>query len=203
MPEPETVVRLLLERRTPDAKGFLDRAEREFVSPSSIGFRAMFASVPRRLGAIATQRLDAPIAELSASRPHWTHADVARLWLLLGALWHVPVGEQVSILRVLAALPHPERFVETGVAACRHNSLDVFEAIVAENAYIAAQFPELSFNQAVMKSIFNAVSIRRIEGLQSRITPELSRMAAGYASERRAAGRPVPDDATFLAEYGA
>lgn len=219
MAEPETVVRLLLERRWPDAKRFLDKAERELVAPSSIGYRAAFASVPRRLGALAQEQLGETVADLPALRPHWRMTDAARLWLLLGALWHVPVGEQgswlltlfeggeigeqVSILRSLLQLPHPERFVETGVAACRHNSLDVFEAIVAENPYMAAQFPELSFNQAVMKAIFNGVSVKRIEGLQARITPELSRMAAGYASERRAAGRPVPEDATYLAEYGA
>ena len=54
-----------------------------------------------------------------------------------------------------------------------------------------------------MKAIFNGVSVGRIEGLSRRITPELSRMATGYASERRAAGRPVPKDAEFLIEYGA
>jgi len=43
------------------------------------------------------------------------------------------------------------------------------------------------------------VPLSRVERLAERITPELSRMAASYASERRAAGRPVPQDAEFLA----
>jgi len=68
---------------------------------------------------------------------------------------------------------------------------------------LAEHFPALNFNQAVMKAIFNGVSVRRIEQLERRITPELSRMAAGYASERRAAGRPVPQDAEFLSQYAA
>lgn len=219
MPEPETTVRQLLERRLAEPARFFERADGDVTKPTSIGFRALFASVPRRLGPAASHKLETPFADLPAARPHWTNTDLARLWLLLGALWHVPVGdqaswliglfeageigEQVSILRTLSALPEPERFVETGEQACRHNSLDVFEAIVAENPYLAEQFPELSFNQAVMKAIFNQVSVRRIEALETRVTPELSRMAAGYASERRAAGRPVPDDATYLAEYGA
>jgi len=219
MPEPELVVRQLLERQLDAPGAFFDRAEKEIEAPRGVGYRALFASAPRRLGAAAQQTLARRLRELPAARPHWTQADLARLWLLLGALWVVPVGEQaswmlglfeageigeqVSILRVLAALPDPARFVEIGEQACRHNSLDVFEAIVAENPFLAAHFPELSFNQAVMKAIFLQVSLRRIEDLEPRITPELSRMAAGYASERRAAGRPVPDDATYLSHYGA
>jgi hypothetical protein len=218
MSDAATVKKWLAERWR-DADSFFQRAEKELGQPSSIGFRALFASVPRRLGSSARERLGAASAELPAARPHWTLTDVVRLWLLLRGLeaiaeaehtsWVLSlfeageIGEQVSLLRALSALPEPERFVETGEQACRHNSLDVFEAIVAENPFLAAHFPALSFNQAVMKAIFLQVSIRRIEGLERRITPELSRMAGDYASERRAAGRPVPEDATYLSQYGA
>jgi hypothetical protein len=219
VPEPDLAVKQLLEQGTANAASFFERAEKEVLAPNSLGFRGLFASVPRRLGPGALQNLTEPSAQLAAARPHWTRTDVARLWLLLRGLRGVAeaqqagwllalfeageIGEQVSILRTLSALPEPARFVETGEQACRHNSLDVFEAIVAENAFLAEYFPTLSFNQAVMKAIFQQVSVRRIEQLESRITPELSRMAAGYASERRAAGRPVPEDAEFLAHYGA
>jgi hypothetical protein len=219
VPEPELAVKQLLEQGLSDAVRFFERAEREVLAPSSIGFRALFASVPRRLGQAGQQRLGQRSVPLAAARPHWTHTDVARLWLLLRGLggmaqleqpsWLLAlfeageIGEQVSILRTLSALPEPARFVETGEQACRHNSLDVFEAIVAENPFLSEHFPALSFNQAVIKAIFMQVSLQRIERLEQRITPELSRMAAGYASERRAAGRPVPEDAEFLAHYGA
>jgi hypothetical protein len=113
------------------------------------------------------------------------------------------LGEQVSILRLLPLLPEPARFLETGVQACRTNARDVFEAIVCENSFLVEHFPPLNFNQAIMKAIFMEVPLSRVERLAERITPELSRMAAGYASERRAAGRPVPPDAEFLAHYGA
>jgi hypothetical protein len=212
----------LLTERLPETSRFFERAATDVSAPTSVGFRALFASVPRRLGASAAATL-APAAELSFARSHWTATDFARLYLLSSALPHLPtaeqpawqpawllalfeageIGEQVSLLRVLGALPDAARFVEVGLQACRHNSLDVFEAIVCENPFITAHFPDLGLNQAVMKAIFNGVSIKRIESLESRITPELSRMAAGYASERRAAGRVVPADAEFLSNYGA
>jgi len=79
----------------------------------------------------------------------------------------------------------------------------VFEAIVCENPFLVDHFPALNFNQAIMKAIFMEVPLRRVERLERRITPELSRMAQSYASERRAAGRPVPADAEYLVNYGA
>ena len=218
MPEPDVAVQQLLEQHWPDAARFFERGRQDVGKPTSVGFKGLFASVPRRLGQHAPQK-PSGAAQLAGAMPQWTLVDFARLWLVLCALPAVPlaeqpgwllqlfeageIGEQVSILRVLSALPEPARFVETGVQACRHNSLDVFEAIVAENPYMSAHFPELNFNQAVMKSIFNGVAVARIEGLEPRITPELSRMAEGYASERRAAGRVVPRDAEYLAHYGA
>jgi hypothetical protein len=218
MPEPELALKKLLQERWPDAERFFERAARDLAGPPGLAFRALFASVPRRLGQAARVTLDVP-PDLAAARPHLTLADYLRLWLLLEALpqvapaeqadWLVQLfeagelGEQVSILRVLSLLPEPARFLETGLQACRHNSRDVFEAIVCENGFLIDHFPPLNFNQAIMKAIFMDVPLARIERLAERITPELRRMAAGYASERRAAGRAVPQDAQFLADYGA
>jgi hypothetical protein len=218
MAEPELALRKLLEERWPESARFFERAERDLAGPPGLGFRALFASVPRRLGKAATLTLDSP-PELVAARPHCTLTDYLRLWLLTQALpqlaptaqpgWLLQLfeagelGEQVSILRVLPLLPDPARFLETGVQACRTNARDVFEAIVCENPFLAEHFPPLNFNQAIMKAIFMEVPISRVTDLSRRITPELSRMAKGYASERRAAGRAVPNDAEFLAQYGA
>lgn len=216
MPEAELPTERILEQRWPQAAAFFERARTELATPTSVGFRGLYASVPRRLGALAQAPLDSAPA---AARPHWTLTDYARLWLVQRALPAVAAAEQpgfvlnlfeagemreqVSILRVLSVLPEPARFVETGLQACRTNARDVFEAMVCENPYLAAHFPDLNFNQAVMKAIFMEVSIQRIEDLQRRITAELSRMARGYVSERRAAGRAVPQDAEFLSNYGA
>jgi hypothetical protein len=70
----------------------------------------------------------------------------------------------------------------------------VFEAIACENQYPERHFPEHNFNQMVLKSFFTGTPVQRIEGLATRRSAELSRMAEAYASERRAAGRPVPAD---------
>jgi hypothetical protein len=218
MPGPELALKKLLEERWPESERFFERAARELEGPPGLGFRALFASVPRRLGKAAALTLESP-PELLATRPHCTLTDYVRLWLLTQALPQVPsteqpgwllqlyeageMGEQVSILRVLPLLPEPARFLETGVQACRTNARDVFEAIVCENSFLVEHFPPLNFNQAIMKAIFMEVPLRRVERLVARITPELSRMAQGYESERRAAGRPVPPDAEFLAHQGA
>lgn len=217
MPKTAEVTERLLAAQWPASAAFFERAQRELGSPG-LGFRASFASVPRRLGEAADRRPPVP-TELDAARSHWTLTDYARLWLLARALEAVPsaaqpgfvlqlfeageLREQVSILRVLPALPEPGRFVEVGVQACRTNAKDVFEAIVCDNAFLVEHFEPLNFNQAVMKAIFMDVPLRRVEQLERRITPELTRMAASYASERRAAGRPVPDDADYLARYRA
>lgn len=209
----------LVAERWPGAPAFFERVRSELSPAPGVGFRAAFASVPRRLGAAAQSPVVAPGSLSGLAGPHWSLTDYTRAALTALALEHVPPaeqaafvlrlfeagesGEQVSVLRTLSLLPEPERFVEVGLQACRANALDVFVAIVAENPFLAAQFPPLNFNQAVMKAIFQGVSVRRIEGLEARITPELRRMAAGYASERRAAGRPVPADVDYITQYGA
>ena len=50
----------------------------------------------------------------------------------------------------------------------------------------------------VLKAVFVGLPLERIVGLEQRLTAELSRMALDYASERRAAGRPVPGDLSRL-----
>lgn len=106
--------------------------------------------------------------------------------------------EQVSVLRTLPRLPQPERFGELAIQACRTNSLEVFRAIAADNDYPAQHFPELHFNQLVLKAIFLGVAVTSIRGLSERATPELKRMVREYADERRAAGRSVPDDVDYV-----
>src|SRR6187399_1914183 len=120
MPGAELALTKLLEDRWPDSASFFERAARELLGPPGLGFRALFASVPRRLAKAASVTLDAP-PELLATRPHCTLTDYVRLWLISEALPQVApaeqaawllqlfeageLGEQVSILRLLPLLP--------------------------------------------------------------------------------------------------
>jgi hypothetical protein len=200
-------------RAEPAAQAFVARAFDAATSPESVPFRAVLASVARRLGPSGTKP-PARLPELSdAVRPHWTLTDWIRAALIARALSATSdgqpelvqrlfeageIGEQESILRTLGLLPEPSRFVETGLLGCRTNARRVFEAIACDNAYPERHFPELGFNQMVLKAIFIEVPVSRIEGLARRSGPELVRMAKDYASERRAAGRSVPSDIDLI-----
>ena len=140
---------------------------------------------------------------------HWGLDELGRVILLLKVA-HLPADEyseavlecyqqgdsreQQSWLRGLNLLPGRGRFLDAAIDACRTNIVPLLEAIACENPYPAAHFPDLNFNQMVLKSLFNGIRIERILGLESRFNPELSRMADDYASEREAAGRDVPPD---------
>jgi hypothetical protein len=144
----------------------------------------------------------------------WRTFDLGRIALLVAALSSLPtrehirevsrlvqhgeIGEQESLLRGLGLLPEAKRFVDVAVEACRTNANSVLEAIAADNPYPALHFPDLAFNQMVLKGVFMGMPAGRISGLADRASQELSRMALGYASERSAAGRSVPDDVEFI-----
>jgi hypothetical protein len=186
----------------PAARAWLDAAVAGIRAPfDREAFTVAFTMAARRVGRAA----------LPAG---WSADEAARAALLLQGAAAQPAAafaalvddlyqhgdsrERQAILRTLAWLPAPERFLELAVEACRTSVQPVFEAIACENGYPAAHFPDLNFNQMVLKALFTGVSLRRIAGLRGRITGELRRMAAGYASERRAAGRSVPADIGVL-----
>jgi hypothetical protein len=149
----------------------------------------------------------------------WSAADFARAALLLGALrgaspGEAPMlvreiyrtgdsGERQAVLRSLVLLPGPERFLATAVEACRTSIQDVFDAIALDNAYPGRFFPEPNFNQMVLKALFIGSPLGRVIGLDARRNARLIQMAKDYASERRAAGRKVPDDIALVALAGA
>lgn len=153
-------------------------------------------------------------AHVRSRLDRWCVDDLARVLLaidlatreadgvaILRALYdHGDNRERHAVLRALPFLPQPERFVDLGVSACRTHVQTVFEAIACDNGYPAACFPELAYNQMVLKCLFTGAPLARVVGLAERTTPELVRMVDAYASERRAAGRAVPTDATLISE---
>ena len=181
-------------------------------------FSAAFAAAGRRLGESQVRLTDAEREALAVDNlalpEGWRLCDLGRSLLLMKASQATPLDQQPqwvdqhykkgdnrekeAVLKTLAMLPEPERFLSTAVEACRSHVQSVFEAIACENAYPSRYFPDPAFNQLVLKAFFTGVRVERIVGLPGRRTFELSRMAHDYASERRAAGRAVPLDLNLV-----
>jgi hypothetical protein len=173
-----------------------------------------YTAASRRLGKRALQLDAAERHKLRQLNPiltmdHWGADEAARALILLSLAQHdrnnylsialqcYELGdsrEQQSWLRSLSILPDGGHFLQTAIDSCRTNIIPLFEAIACENPYPSVHFPELNFNQMVLKCLFNRIALSRIVGLESRLNPELARMADHYASELRAAGREVPRD---------
>ena len=216
-------LRELVDRRVePPARAWFARASAAAGGEADRGaLHEAFTSATRRLGRVRRVASEDEIARLAAAGVSWPVGDWAadelgRAALLVGAAGRLPGAElerfvdecyrqgdgaeRQAILRSLPLLPAPERFLEIGVDACRSHIQPLFEAIACENPYPSRHFPELNFNQMVLKALFTGVALARIMLLDDRVTPELGRMAADFASERRAAGRSVPPDIGQLTE---
>lgn len=107
-------------------------------------------------------------------------------------------AEREALLRTLPMLPDAGRFLATAVEACRTNVRTVFDAIACDNPYPARHFPELNFNQLVMKALWMGPSLSRIVGLAERITPALRQMVGDHAREQATAGRPVHEETALI-----
>jgi hypothetical protein len=111
---------------------------------------------------------------------------------------HGDPHERRGILRALPLVPDAERFLPMAVDACRSHIQPIFEAMACENPYPSVYFPELNFNQMILKALFTGTALRRVLGWETRTSPELARMANDYAQERRSAGRSIPADLARL-----
>jgi hypothetical protein len=217
----EGVLRELVERRTePASREWLARTCAAIAgAPDRGALLESFTAATRRLGRARLAPSEEEIARLGGAGVSWPIGawgadELGRVALLVAAAAHWPEtdlsavveecyrqgdgAERQAVLRALPLLPAPERFLETAVDACRSHIQPLFEAIACENPYPARYFPELNFNQMVLKALFTGVALARVIGCDGRVTSELSRMAADYASERRAAGRSVPPDIGML-----
>jgi hypothetical protein len=183
-------------------------------APTPAGAHAeAFAMATRRVGRAPIEMTSDEVTSLDTAglpRVAWETDDLARVAVLVRAAAvldeaglaalvddcyrHGDTRERQTVLRALALLPPGDWAVEIGVDACRSSVQPIFEAIACENAFPAWRFPDLNFNQMVLKALFSDVRLARIVGLDGRVSAELTRMAAAYASERRAAGRTVPID---------
>jgi hypothetical protein len=215
------VVALVLGRAPEKARGWFEEALAVAAAEGldSPGFLSRWSGAGRRLGREALEltaedgrRLRAEGAPVSPMGWGLDEAGRAALLLLAAARTPVPaqrraiedlyrtgeVREQQALLRTLAYLPQPASHVELAAEAVRSNVLTVLEALACDNPYPAAHMPDLAWNQLIMKALFNGLPLSRVEGLAGRRNDDLVRMVASWVGERRAAGRPVPDDVALI-----
>jgi len=196
-----------------DATIWFDEALTQVAGGSAEAVVAVYTKARRlgraRLSLTAAEQGEVERLQAGAQLDYWTLEDAGRAALLLASAAVNPDGfvraatecydqgdsaEQQSWLKSTALLPEPDQLLPIVIDACRTNILPLFEAVACENPFPARHFPERNFNQMVLKALFNKVALSRIAGLAGRRNADLTRMAADYASERRAAGRTVPSD---------
>lgn len=140
---------------------------------------------------------------------HWTRTDAARACLVAASMGRGKTtdlelvltlfregsqGEQVSLMRVLCALPGGEALLPLAQEASRVNNLQIYGALALDNPYPAAWYDAQDFNRMILKCLFNGLALSRVIGLEKRANPSLSRLCADYREERVLAGRRVPAD---------
>jgi hypothetical protein len=216
----------LLGQLTGETRAWYERALASAAAAGGEAFAGAWSACGRRLGRAALTPTQAEAETLTtAGAPFvpagWGMDEAGRAVLLLvtaqrgatgaggadpgtpveevGELFaHGELREQQAVVRVLAYLPEPARYSALAADAVRTNALPVLEALACDNPFPARHMPDLAFNQLIMKAIFNGLPLGRVLALPERNNAELKRMVGAYASERRAAGRPVPADVDFI-----
>jgi hypothetical protein len=118
--------------------------------------------------------------------------DPTRWLATLDRCFHAgTVEELIALYQALPLLPHPQLLAARAAEGVRSGMAPVFAAIALDNPFPAAHLGEAAWNQMVLKAFFTAADVDRILGLRDRLNADLGRMLAGYARERRIAGRTL------------
>ncbi|MEY9875798.1 hypothetical protein ABH931_005304 [Streptacidiphilus sp. MAP12-33] len=110
-------------------------------------------------------------------------------------------AERRGVLRALPFLTVGALALPLVDDALRTNDVRLITA--ALGPYAGALLPQDRWRQAVLKCLFTGVPLSRVAGLAERRDAELARMATGFATEREAAGRPIPEDLWSLLPHQA
>jgi hypothetical protein len=103
------------------------------------------------------------------------------------------VTEHIAYLKGFAIFPAPTLLYGRAREGVRSAITPIFAAIACHNPYPFDHFDEDAWNQMVVKAVFNGVPIETIVGLRERRNGDVVQMMRDLVSERRAAGRPLPD----------
>ncbi|MFI9814194.1 EboA domain-containing protein [Saccharothrix variisporea] len=111
---------------------------------------------------------------------------------------HGSSAERRAVLRALGTVGArvPEVGVELVKDALRTNETGLVAA--ALGPFAREHLDQHSWRHGVLKCLFMGVPLDVVAGLAERTDDELLRMVAGFADEREAAGRAVPEDALAL-----
>jgi hypothetical protein len=140
----------------------------------------------------------------------WSRADGARAVLLSSTTLDGPeladtvlllyrdggADERHGVLRALPFLPLGDRALPVVDDALRTNDTRLIGA--ALGPYARAHLDQHRWRQAVLKCLFTGIPLSRVAGLDERRDAELAAMGRMFARERRAAGRPVPEDVWLI-----
>jgi hypothetical protein len=116
-------------------------------------------------------------------------------------------AERRGVLRGLDALtasaagplPGPVIAVGRDLAGDALRANDTSLVAAAVGPFAAVHLDQHTWRHAVVKLVFQQTSLDAVADLDRRADGELARMATDLAAERRAAGRPVPDDLARIA----
>jgi hypothetical protein len=136
----------------------------------------------------------------------WTVDDAVRALLIISMpltgqpLWdevealyrYGDAGERRAVLRALPLLDIADRGLPIVRDAIRTSDNRLIAA--ALGPYAAEHLELAMWRQAVLKCVFNGISLAAVAGLVERADQELARMLADFAHERVAAGRDVSPD---------
>ncbi|MER6951956.1 EboA domain-containing protein [Nonomuraea sp. NPDC000554] len=112
---------------------------------------------------------------------------------LVSALyWSGDTGERLAVLDALPDLGLGPAAVPLVEDALRANDTRLVAA--ALGPYGSRWLDDHAFRHGVLKCVFLSIPLASVAGLDRRFDDELARMLADHAAERRAAGRPVPQD---------
>jgi len=168
------------------------------------------AMTKRKLGAEPLK--DAAIIDTNFSPldiRRWSYADAARLIMLMTAIErdleqaeniitsYYKMGdeaEHIALVQGLIFFAPADYLTELALDVGRTNNLEVLAALTLDNPYPASFYNDQAFNQMVLKGLFLGLAIERIEGIEQRANPDLTRMCENYVVERQEADRTVPAD---------
>lgn len=109
--------------------------------------------------------------------------------------------EKIALLKGLSCFDESVEYLDIALTAARVNDPEIFSSLALFNSYPGVFFPELNWNQMVLKSLHLKFDIQFIRNLESRQNPALSVMVSDYIEELLLAGRGYPSSGWLAVDF--